>query len=319
MKKVHLVLLLFVLSVSSFRPVGSWGFDVHRELTSKAVEQLPEEWRTFFREHEDELRSASVDPDLRRSSDLTEAPRHYDDQDDPHLDRNVSSRSPDYRKGVVAWAVENSTILLIKALESDDLAGIIRYAGDLAHYVGDASQPLHSTENYDGQLTGNRGIHSRYESSFTYEYFDELFDTGDLDGLIVVDDPYELIEGQIISGLEVVPDIMAADNKADAADPSRGSKYYQVMYEELGEMTRNRFKLAVQNIANLWYTALVVSDRYEPPQQTSNISTMTSPDVSPPVTTGVTVTVPMLPVMLVLLINHRRIRSLSLPTSHRPL
>ena len=216
--------MLFVLSVSSFRPVGSWGFDVHRELTSKAVEQLPEEWRAFFREHEDELRGASVDPDLRRSSDLTEAPRHYDDQDDPHLDRNVSSRSSDYRKGVVAWAVENSTILLIKALESDDLAGIIRYAGDLAHYVGDASQPLHSTENYDGQFTGNGGIHSRYESTFIGEYFDDLFEYGDLENLTVVDDPYELIEGQISTGLEVVPAIMAADNKADAADPGRGAK-----------------------------------------------------------------------------------------------
>ncbi len=32
-----------------------------------------------------------------------------------------------------------------------------------SHYVQDAHQPLHASNNYDGQLTGQRGIHSRFE------------------------------------------------------------------------------------------------------------------------------------------------------------
>lgn len=36
-------------------------------------------------------------------------------------------------------------------------------AGALGHYVGDLSQPLHVTENYDGQLTGQKGIHAYFE------------------------------------------------------------------------------------------------------------------------------------------------------------
>ncbi len=36
-------------------------------------------------------------------------------------------------------------------------------AGVIGHYVGDLSQPLHCTENYDGQLSGQKGIHSYFE------------------------------------------------------------------------------------------------------------------------------------------------------------
>ena len=34
----------------------------------------------------------------------------------------------------------------------------------LAHYVGDAHVPLHSVVNHDGELTGQDGLHSRWET-----------------------------------------------------------------------------------------------------------------------------------------------------------
>ena len=36
-------------------------------------------------------------------------------------------------------------------------------AGTMTHYLGDLSMPLHVSENYDGQLTGQKGIHGYYE------------------------------------------------------------------------------------------------------------------------------------------------------------
>lgn len=36
-------------------------------------------------------------------------------------------------------------------------------AGVLGHYVGDLAQPLHCTENYDGQMTQQKGIHAYFE------------------------------------------------------------------------------------------------------------------------------------------------------------
>ncbi|MDQ7052564.1 MAG: hypothetical protein Q9P14_06620 [candidate division KSB1 bacterium] len=38
----------------------------------------------------------------------------------------------------------------------------------------DIHNPLHTTKNYDGQLTGNKGIHSRYERWMVETYLDQL-------------------------------------------------------------------------------------------------------------------------------------------------
>ena len=41
---------------------------------------------------------------------------------------------------------------------------ILKYSADLGHYIADAYVPLHTTENYNGQLTGQKGIHAFWES-----------------------------------------------------------------------------------------------------------------------------------------------------------
>jgi len=37
--------------------------------------------------------------------------------------------------------------------------------GVLSHYMGDLSMPLHVSRNYDGQLTGQKGVHAFFEST----------------------------------------------------------------------------------------------------------------------------------------------------------
>ena len=51
--------------------------------------------------------------------------------------------------------------------------------GIMGHYVGDISQPLHNTGNYDGYTNGHGGIHAYYEDASVAEF------DGDLVGLIV--------------------------------------------------------------------------------------------------------------------------------------
>jgi hypothetical protein len=47
-------------------------------------------------------------------------------------------------------------------------------AGLMAHYVGDLSMPLHVSENYDGQLTDQKGIHSYFEDLMVDELYPEM-------------------------------------------------------------------------------------------------------------------------------------------------
>lgn len=43
--------------------------------------------------------------------------------------------------------------------------------GTLGHYVGDLAQPLHITENYDGQLTEQKGVHAWFEDDAVNELY----------------------------------------------------------------------------------------------------------------------------------------------------
>lgn len=45
------------------------------------------------------------------------------------------------------------------------------HVGTMGHYVGDLAQPLHVTENYDGQMTDQKGVHAWFED----ELVDGLF------------------------------------------------------------------------------------------------------------------------------------------------
>lgn len=47
-------------------------------------------------------------------------------------------------------------------------------AGPMGHYVADLSQPLHVTENHDGQLTDQKGLHQFFETNLVDELYPDL-------------------------------------------------------------------------------------------------------------------------------------------------
>jgi hypothetical protein len=47
-------------------------------------------------------------------------------------------------------------------------------AGPLSHYVGDLAQPMHVSDNYDGQLTNQKGLHHYYEEGVVDQLYPEL-------------------------------------------------------------------------------------------------------------------------------------------------
>jgi hypothetical protein len=44
-------------------------------------------------------------------------------------------------------------------------------AGVMAHYVGDMGMPLHASENHDGQMTAQKGIHSYFEDEMVNQLY----------------------------------------------------------------------------------------------------------------------------------------------------
>lgn len=74
-------------------------------------------------------------------------------------------------------AYKHHEIEITKAFEAKNVDLILKYSADIGHYIGDAHVPLHTTENYNGQMTGQKGIHGLWESRLVeinaedYDYF----------------------------------------------------------------------------------------------------------------------------------------------------
>ena len=73
------------------------------------------------------------------------------------------------RNGRLPWRLAEIQGRLRRSFEdfgrgsSNAVSNSVLFAAIASHYVQDAHQPLHATDNYDGQLTGQRGMHSRFE------------------------------------------------------------------------------------------------------------------------------------------------------------
>src|SRR5690606_28898670 len=141
-----------------------------------AVFTLPSGMAGFYKNNIQYITEHAVDPDKRRYADTAEGPRHFIDADrygdDPFdsIPRKWEDAVSKYSQkvlnenGIVPWQIERSYYSLIKAFRERDSLLILRFSADLGHYVADAHVPLHTTENYNGQLSGQTGIHGFWES-----------------------------------------------------------------------------------------------------------------------------------------------------------
>lgn len=141
---------------------------------------------------------------------------------------------------------------MANATDAQDWPDLLNVAAAQAHYIEDLHNPLHLTLNYNGQYTGNIGIHARYEGQMVLLNLDELtFTTMEAEYIPSMVD-------YVFDGIEehhpLVDAIMAAD---DLHGPLYNAAYYDGMWEETGEFTAVLFQEASEAVANSWYTAWV--------------------------------------------------------------
>ncbi len=171
LKVKHLIALLIIIMLFS-----SWGFYGHRKINRMAVFSLPVEMIAFYKANIQYIEEASVNPDKRRLAVPGEAPRHYIDLD--VYGDSAEHKLPRYWKeaeekigndslqahGILPWNIYRVYFQLKDAFFVKDPEKILKISADLGHYIADAHVPLHTTQNYDGQLTNQVGIHGFWES-----------------------------------------------------------------------------------------------------------------------------------------------------------
>ncbi len=285
MKKIAVIVLMclgfvFLLPRQSSQ---SWGFYGHKRINRMAVFTLPPEMVTFYKTHIEFVTNHAVDPDKRRYGVEGEAPRHYIDID--HYGEHAFDSVPKFWKaaiakytedtlmayGIVPWQIEKHYYKLLNAFKNENLDQILSYSADLGHYIADAHVPLHTTENYNGQFTGQRGIHGFWESRIPelkaedYDYF--------VGRAKYVDSPIKSAWKIVYDshmGVDSVLKFEAALNKEFPQDrkyayENRGNlmmKVYSLEYTNRYDLmikgqVERRMRESIIMVGSLWYTAWV--------------------------------------------------------------
>jgi hypothetical protein len=280
-----LFILIFIISFFQERTY-SWGFFGHKKINRMAVFTLPPEMIKFYKTNIEYITEHAVDADKRRYSSESEAPRHYIDIDHygssgenpfevvPKKWRNAVDKFTEdtlQAYGIVPWHVNLMVIRLTKAFEEKNIDNILRVSADLGHYIGDSHVPLHCTENYNGQMTGQNGIHGFWESRLPelkakdYNYF-----VGRAEYInYILDDEWQTIQQSFsakdsVLGLErKLNNEFPSDQKYSyetkgAVIVNTYSEAYSNQYHDmLNGMVERRLTQSIIKVGSYWYTAWV--------------------------------------------------------------
>lgn len=259
---VFFALLFAACHLGAASTAHAWGGVGHSHITGGAIPHLPQPLRSFFEANQVAIKDqASDEPPGRHYIDIDVYPEFEAGTFPRDVDVLIAKYGYSYVEsvGMGPWTyegyVEQLTGLMASAKTKQDWLNLIPVAAAQAHYIEDMHNPLHLTENYNGQLSGNNGVHARYEStmvsrnlsSLTFAVANAEFESS------VIDDVFDGIEVHY----EFVDDIMAADTAARASAGSYNTAYYNSMWSQTGAFTRVLFQEASEAVADGWYTAWV--------------------------------------------------------------
>ncbi len=232
----------------------------------------------------DTLALKSIRPDQRRSTDRNENPKHFIDLENygpgavlimPHdIKTAVEKYSWDtLRKyGYVPYQVLIEYDSLVKALKQKNADSIIFYADDLAHYIEDACVPLHTTNNYDGQLTGQKGLHALWESTIP-ELELSHYNLYSKHEATYIKDRQETIWAAVRRAHALLPEMFEKEKEVAANFPD-SSKYEERMYygrktkvytnafakqyaAALTSTINDQLNYSANLVADFWYSAWI--------------------------------------------------------------
>jgi hypothetical protein len=230
--------------------VQAWGYDAHKFIVARAIPLLPAAVRPLFEANRAVFVEHSIDPDLWRNIfGEAEDSNHFLDLDwegyGPYpyaglprdLDEAIKKFGKEQveRNGTVPWRTEEMYGKLKDAFASYQRRGsfgrfdILLYGAWLAHYVSDAHVPLHAVVNADGQLTGQRGIHTRFEALLFERYVKQLRLSPR--PIPAIQAPRDFTFNALLQGTQLVPTILEADRVAIGSRDVYDDPYYEAFFK----------------------------------------------------------------------------------------
>jgi hypothetical protein len=214
----------------------------------------------------------SIDPDLWRTAGFeSEPPNHFLDMDHeafgPYpfegLPRSYDAAVQKFgreflqEQGLLPWRVPEFYGYLQRTFESlrrsspppYALDNLVYYAAILSHYVSDGHVPLHAVVNYDGQLSNQHGVHSRWET--------ELFERNQASVVVrpaavrPVTDPRTFTFEVLLESNRMAADVLAADKSAAAGRELYDDGYFEAFGAQVLPGLERRLNDSITAVASV--------------------------------------------------------------------
>ena len=247
----------------------AWGLVAHRYIMRRAIDILPPTLKPFFDRFHEEVIVRVTDPDTWRNVGWEDDPNHFVDFGDPALGPYPFAGLPrEYgaaiekfgmrelkRLGMLPWREAEEFGNLRRAFEGFArntpyaVSDAILFTGVASHYMQDAHQPFHATNNYDGQLTGNNGVHARFERDLVERFESRL--TVNPSPPSPITNPRDAAFEILLAGYKLVDPILKADKDAIAGKDAYDAQYYEKFFSAVRPILEQRLAASITATAGM--------------------------------------------------------------------
>lgn len=283
MRRRYLFVSVFLLLVVPADLAWAWGYTVHRRINRQAARLVPAPLGHYTAQHANELDLYGPTADYIKEAYPEESHRHYFDLDlyppdvlesTPHdFQAFVQSYgdSAVNARGEVPWAIQETMKRITRLLKRGQWESATFYMGILGHYVADIHMPLHTTANYNGQLTDNQGVHFRWETRMVDEFIPVFKPVGEV---VYLQQPLENTLEIIVRSHDLYPSLLRADSLARRVlTPTQRERlstyevlsfekpYLARLYRETETIAEDCLGRAVVMVASYWWTCWINAGR----------------------------------------------------------
>jgi hypothetical protein len=268
MRKTSVVAVVALIALAAPQPAVAWGTAAHRHIMARAIDLLPAELKPFFVHHKDEVVMRVVDPDLFRVLGWEEDPNHFVNFGAKELGEYPFKELPrEYgaaiekfglatlrRNGLLPWRQQEEFGNLRRAFEgftreTYGVGNTVLFAAVMSHYIQDAHQPLHASANYDGQMTGNTGIHARFETAL-FERFQSRLTIRPAPPAPILNSRDAAFDA-LLSSYKQVDSILKADDAAKQGKETYDDEYFERLFTTVRPVLEQRLGEAITATAGL--------------------------------------------------------------------
>ncbi len=249
------------------RGLGSSIDVAHVQTTQAAIDILPKPLKAFYRAHRAEMPSQAPEPEFAARGPerrfLVDRLIPFPFLELPRSESALTARFAEKAQGVgrLPWLVQESYARLVQAMKAGDRARILTESDMLAALIVDVHTVVNLTDNYDGQKTGQHGLHVRIADKLPEVLSRNLHLSPD--PARYLDDPNEYVFSMILATYVWLDNTLYLDALAKRGKSGYGEIYFEDLARRLRPIVTDRLSSAAEDTGSYWFTAWTAAGRPE--------------------------------------------------------